>query len=147
MFYFKKKSYNQSLVESRNELLKHQTHEFQLNILKNDHKLIDQIKKAETILVKCLEKYSKISESNEDYFLLKYRIFELMLGIKVFEMPEEFGIQWYNIAFVNLIDDILDFELNSENNPLLSKTKKSHLSQDLLDKYRSIFKVIKFFKK
>ncbi|RNA12304.1 hypothetical protein BpHYR1_005007 [Brachionus plicatilis] len=136
----KKKNVNQSLIESRSQLLKHQTHEFQLNIIKNDQKIIDQIKRAEKVLVNCLEKYSKISENNEDYFLLKYRIFELMLGIKVLEMPNDFGSQWFNIAFINLIDDVLDFEIYSENNPLTSKTKKSHLSQELLDKYRSIFK-------
>lgn len=103
--------------------------------------MIDQIKRAETILVNCLEKYSKISDSNEDYFLIQYRIFELMLGIKVLEMPNDLSSQWFNIAFINLIDDVLDFELYSESNPLLSKSKKSHLSQELLDKYRSVFKV------
>ncbi|CAF0724731.1 unnamed protein product [Brachionus calyciflorus] len=133
--------------ESRNQILKHQTHESQLNIIKNDYKLIDQIKRAETTLVNCIEKYCKVSNSSEEFYLIKYYIIELLYGVKIIDRSEtknsNFEINfsnWYEIAFTNLPDDVLDFELYSENNPLMSKNKKCILSNEILDKYRSIFK-------
>lgn len=145
----KAKNVDHFLNESRNQFIKHQTHESQMNIMKNDYKVIDQIKQAEKTIVNSIEKYSKLTNTTVELDLIQYFIIELLLSVKISERGVETKnncnfdsnySHWYDIVFTNLPDDVLDFETNCENNPLLSKSKKTQLSKELLDKYRSIFK-------
>ena len=79
---------------------------------------------------------------------------EILTGIQTTErlpfenrdMFEQFNTEkpWYDILFTQLPDECLDFDTNLENYPAQLKNNLLHLSNPLVEFYKSIFRV-KFY--
>jgi hypothetical protein len=129
---------NQVLDEVKEENLKQLSLETKVNVLRNDFRLLTKISENELTLIENLKLFQKATHSPHDTTLMRYSIMQILFGIK---LVEHVGKESYPFLFNNIPEDILNFEENFENHPLVSLVKSSQLSTDLLDKYRSMFRV------
>jgi hypothetical protein len=114
-------------------------HESRMNLIQSDVEIYKKIDKARSSILNSSIKHTQINNSNESVILKKYEIIEMLTGLHI--IRKENKLDSFEIVFQNLLDNCLDSDLYFDKYPPLLKKRMSELSADLLDSYRSIFKV------
>jgi hypothetical protein len=131
---------NDSYLKYQNEFINNQTHESQMNILNNDYKILDQIFKAQEMLIDSMTKYSERMNTSHDVIFKKYQFNAVLNGLNIVEDKiSTNNLNWFEIQILDLADDCLD-EQYFGSYPESLKQILLKLSPELMDKYRAIFR-------
>ena len=131
---------NDCYLKYKNEFINNQTHESQINILNNDYKILDQIFKAQEMLIDSMTKYSERMNTSHDIIFKKYQFNAVLNGLNIVEdKVSANNLNWFEIQILDLADDCLD-EQYFGSYPESLKQIMLKLSPELMDKYRAIFR-------
>lgn len=128
-----------------------QSHESKMQILERDLNVLHLLNNVQNEMIESIQNYEKRVNSNEQSTLKKYSITEILMGIKVIENKPRCAtvhgddvdnFSRYDIVFLDLPEDCLNFEDTETSHPKLANIE---LSQELLAKYRASNKVTHFY--
>lgn len=116
-----------------------------------NYKILAKVYLNETHLINSLSHSTYDNSFDSRILLNKFHCYEILSGIQVikrlpFENREMFEQlddtrPWYDVWFSNLPDECLDFDSNEENYPVELKRSLAHLSNQMVEFYKSIFRV------
>lgn len=147
--YTKVQKLNETKKRMKEEECNNKVLSIQLDKVMNNYKVFAKIDLSQSNLINSLI-HSNDNNSTENILLNKYYAHEILTGIQITdrmpyenrEMFEQLNTDrpWFDILFKNLPDSILDFDANLEIYPDHLKQNLSHLSNSMVEFFKSIFR-------